>query len=122
MVVNWPLLPVTLPVTDTNPPVKLAAFDMVVAITLLAVTLPVELMFPTMLPIILPAVILPLTLTTAPVKLVVFTVVVNCPLLAVTLPGKLTPVVENTAIEDPVTTTETLELSATETLEVPLII
>ena len=32
---------VTLPVTDTNPPVKLAVFTMVVNMPLLAVTLPV---------------------------------------------------------------------------------
>ena len=34
-------LPVTLPVTDTIPPVKLAVFTIVVNIPLLAVTLPV---------------------------------------------------------------------------------
>ena len=34
---------VTLPVTDTNVPVKLAAFTIVVAITLLPLTLPVAL-------------------------------------------------------------------------------
>ena len=40
---NVPPAAVTLPVTDTNPPVKLAVFTMVVNIPLLAVILPVVL-------------------------------------------------------------------------------
>ena len=61
---------VTLPVTLTDPPVKLAVFTVVVKIPLLAVAFPV-------------------TLTNPPVKLAVFTMVVNIPLLALTLPVAL---------------------------------
>ena len=99
----------TLPVTETVLPVKLAVFIIVVAIRLLAVTLPVvdtglepkaaklattlalpyELTIPVSadpLPTKKLAVTLPVTETVLPVKLAVFTMVVNTPLLAVTLP------------------------------------
>ena len=113
----------TLPLTDTRPPVKLAALDIVVAITLLAFRLPVKLalvvaIVPTIVPMILPPVMLPDVLTipdpanklppvmlpdtdtTEPVWLATFTTVVNMPLLAVALPvtdsaapNKLDPVI-----------------------------
>ena len=52
--------PVICPVTDTKPPVKLAPFTIVVAITLLALRLPVnEVEVPAMEPIKLPPLMLP---------------------------------------------------------------
>ena len=57
-VVNCPLPPVTLPDIDNNPPVKLAALAIFVMLTLLPMTLPV-------------------TLTNPPVRLAALTVVVN---------------------------------------------
>ena len=98
MLVNIPLLAVTLPDTLTTAPVWLATFTMLVNMPLLAIALPVtlsvvpEITFaPEILPpdpevIILPPVTLPVTLTTVPVCEATFTMLVNMPLLAVTFP------------------------------------
>ena len=79
--------PVTVPVTDTNPPVWLAALTIVVAITLLAAMLPDVLSIPVVFR--LPPMMLPETDTVVPVKLATFTTVVNMPLLATAFPVAL---------------------------------
>ena len=65
---------VTLPLTDTCVPVRLAAFTMLVAITFWAFKLPVKLalvvaMVPTIVPMILPPLMLPVADITPPVNM-----------------------------------------------------
>ena len=137
------LAPVTLPETDTTPPVKLATFTMLVNMPLLAVILPVILTNPpvklatfTMLVNIpLLAVTLPVTLTNPPVKLATLTMLVNMPLLATKLPvtladppvTKLLPCILPVLVISPVTDNPSvakvamLELDATLTVTLLLL-
>ena len=109
------LPPVILPETDTNPPVKLATFTIVVNMPLLAVTLPV-------------------TLTNPPVRLATFTIVVNMPLLATKLPVTLAdppvtkllpcilPVLDTTPVTDNPSVAKVAMLALDATLTVTLLL